>query len=112
MVSPQELSPSMKQRSVHIDLTKGLLTVGMVFAHVIQLLATTQIKALKEFSLLTNLVLFSGFLFCFGFAAWAAYLQWPKLPWASTSLKCYLAFIVSGVAYRILVNSEVASGEV
>jgi len=102
----------MKQRSSEIDLTKGILTIGMVFAHVIQFLGDGQSRLLYSESLITVLVSFSGFLFCFGFASWIAYLQSPKLPWSNiikTIFKCYFAFLISGVAFRILSSSEKAS---
>jgi hypothetical protein len=99
----------MKPRDVEIDLTKGILTVGMVFSHTVQFLAENPNKLFIFISQLTDLVSFSGFLFCFGFAAWLAYLQVPQRPWLRifrTVLKFYLAFIISGVAFRVLVNSS------
>lgn len=99
----------MQQRSFYIDLMKGLLTLGMVFAHVIQLLGDGQSIILEAFSIMTNLVSFSGFIFCFGFAAWVAYLSKQNIPKASvakTSFKCYLAFLISGFAFRVLYNAK------
>ena len=98
----------MKRRNVSIDVTKGLLTVGMVFAHVVQLLGTDS-SLLKRLVLLLNLVSFSGFFFCFGFAAWGAYLSKPKIPWANvlrTAFKCYFAFLLSGIAYAVLIGGR------
>lgn len=98
----------MKKRSEEIDITKGLLTIGMVLAHAIQLLSSGQSRVLNAMSLGANFVSFSGFMFCFGFASWAAYLSQPRLPWPSilrTSVRCYAAFVISGVAFRILVDS-------
>lgn len=95
----------MTDRDLRIDVTKGLLTVGMVFAHVVQLLGEGDVPALGWFSLATNLVSFSGFMFCFGYVYWLAYLSRPVLPWASvgkTALKCYAAYVISGVACRVL----------
>lgn len=99
----------MRYRSRTIDVTKGILTIGMVLAHVIQLLGDGRSWTLKYISLYTNLVSFSGFLFCFGFASWHAYISREPKPLRSilkTSCKCYLAFIVSGVAYRLLIESR------
>lgn len=101
----------MKQRNLEIDLTKGILTVGMVFSHTVQFLTNNPNKILIFISSLTDLVSFSGFLFCFGFAAWMAYLQAPQRPWSrifKTTLKFYIAFIISGMAFRILINSREA----
>ena len=99
----------MKQRSLEIDLTKGILTIGMVFAHTVQFLAERPNKILIFLSQITDLVSFSGFLFCFGFAAWMAYLQGSERPWLKilrTILKFYIAFIISGMAFRVLINSS------
>jgi fucose 4-O-acetylase-like acetyltransferase len=99
----------MNQRNIEIDLTKGILTVGMVFAHTVQFLAENPNKILIFISQLTDLVSFSGFLFCFGFAAWFAYLQSPQRPWLKiirTVLKFYIAFIISGMAFRVLINAS------
>jgi hypothetical protein len=99
----------MNQRNVEIDLTKGILTVGMVFSHTIQFLTENPNRIFVFISQLTDLVSFSGFLFCFGFAAWIAYLQGSQRPWRKilrTVLKFYIAFIISGVAFRVLVNSS------
>jgi hypothetical protein len=99
----------MSQRSLTIDLTKGLLTVGMVLAHVVQFFGESSNSLLYAISLWTNLASFSGFLFCFGFAYWTAYLCKENIPWNNilkTALKCYGAFIISGVAFRTLVESQ------
>lgn len=101
----------MKRRNVSIDVTKGLLAVGMVFAHVVQLLGNDS-PFLKRLVLLLNLVSFSGFFFCFGFAAWGAYLSKPQIPWANvvrTASKCYFAFLLSGIAYAVLIGGQAFS---
>lgn len=99
----------MQRRSIGIDITKGILTVGMVFTHVNAFLSNNNSMMLKGLIILTDLVSFSGFLFCFGFASWSAYLSKPSIPWKSairTAFKCYLAFVTSGVAFRVLVDRE------
>ncbi len=96
---------ALSPRHTLIDLVKGLLTAGMVLAHVIQLLLADQL-ALQFFSDTANLLSFSGFFFCFGFVAWLAYWKPDTLRWAAmlrTALKCYGAFTVSGVAFKVLV---------
>lgn len=95
----------MNQRSTEIDLTKGILTIGMVFAHIIQFFSINQNILLKSISEFTNLVSFSGFYFSFGYAVWIAYLQKETIPWKGvikTVLKCYFAFLISGVTFLIL----------
>lgn len=102
----------MQNRNPEIDVTKGILTIGMVFAHVYQLLGNRQNNILESIDYLINWASFSGFLFCFGFVSWIAYLQKVQLPWNNilrTTFKCYIAFIISGVAYRMLIDSETAS---
>jgi hypothetical protein len=100
----------MHERSIEIDMTKGILTTGMVLAHVVQFLHSGSNEILNWISLITNLVSFSGFFFCFGYAVWIAYLQnRAHIPWASvlkTTLKCYSAFVISGVGYLALVKSQ------
>ncbi|MDH5325466.1 MAG: hypothetical protein OEZ68_15235 [Gammaproteobacteria bacterium] len=99
----------MTVRSLDIDITKGILTIGMVFAHVIQLLAFQPNVWLSNISGVANLVSFSGFYFCFGYAVWTAYLQKETPPWKSvirTAIKCYIAFLVSGIAFLTLVSNK------
>lgn len=96
------------RRSIHIDIMKGLLTIGMILAHVWQLLGNGQQWVLNQFSLLINLVSFSGFLFCFGFAVWYAYFSKPNVPYKSmfkVIMKCYAAFVISGIGFRVLFES-------
>jgi hypothetical protein len=103
---------SMENRSLEIDSTKGLLAIGMIFAHTIQVLGRGDSQGMFYFQLLTNLVSFPGFLFCFGFAHWTAYLSKPAIPWGSvlrTAVKCYGAFVLSGFAFRIFYSKEPAS---
>lgn len=79
----------------------------MVFSHTVQFLAENPNRIFVFISQLTDLVSFSGFLFCFGFATWIAYLQGPQRPWGRifrTILKFYVAYIISGVAFRVLIN--------
>lgn len=98
----------MIQRNNQLDILKGILTIGMVFAHTIQFLYGGADNILTWVSTYTNLVSFPGFLACFGFACWSAYFSKETLPYKKiiiTSMKCYIAFIISGVAFRMLVPS-------
>ena len=95
--------------NTEINYTKGILVISMVYAHVFQFQFLGRSYVLKAISIFTNLVSFSGFLFCFGFAFWLAYLSKPKIPWKAiikTSLKCYFSFFLSGVAYRLMVSGN------
>lgn len=102
----------MGKRHTLIDVTKGVLVVGMVFAHILQLLARKP-GGLEFFSQLANIVSFSGFFFCFGFAGWLAYWRHEHMRWAAvlrTAFRCYAAFVVSGVAFRLGVNGMSFNG--
>ncbi|MEI8235338.1 MAG: heparan-alpha-glucosaminide N-acetyltransferase domain-containing protein [Verrucomicrobiota bacterium] len=95
----------MGHRYLEIDYTKGILTAGMVFGHVVLILGNGQGRLIRMALLLPCLATYSGFLFCFGFAVWVSYLSKPRMRWASilkTALKCYLAFIASGFAWKTL----------
>lgn len=103
-------------RNIEIDITKGLLTIGMIFAHVVGLLYNQQsipLIFLKHY--IIDLVSFPGFLFCFGFTSWVAYYQKANIPWskvAKTSLKIYSTFVISGVAWLTIVESKKIGFEV
>jgi hypothetical protein len=57
-----------------IDILKGLLVIGMVFRHSIMLLGTQHAHNVTEnVNLVVDIVSYSGFLFCFGYATWVAY---------------------------------------
>lgn len=108
MTNFKHFSSSVKARSVEVDVAKGVLTIGMVFAHVIQLLTLNPSKGLLRLSDVTNLVTFTGFLFCFGYAFWLAYLSRQVMPMANvfkTALKCYVAYVISGVAFCVMVSA-------
>lgn len=95
----------MQPRHTLIDVVKGMLVAGMVLAHVAQLLVADP-RPLEFFSDTANLISFPGYFFCFGFAAWLAYWRKDSMRWASilrTALKCYLAFVLSGLAFKIWV---------
>jgi hypothetical protein len=96
-----------KSRFIQIDYMKGILNIGMIFAHTVQFFSKKNDFYL--ISELMNLVCFSGFLFCFGFASWSSYFSKANIPYRShitVILKCYLAYIISGVSYCILVSKE------
>jgi hypothetical protein len=97
-----------RERNSDLDIMKGLLTAGMVFAHLIEFFAAPSL-ALETLSVFIDLVSFSGFFFCFGFAVWLAYLDGPAVRWHAalrTACKCYVAFVISGSAFRILVDGQ------
>jgi hypothetical protein len=101
---------SLNQRDISIDLFKTFLVVGMVSAHVIQFLAQKNLTFLSPFSDYINLISFSGYLFAFGYSTYLAYFQkvcsdvWKKM--LATAFKTLIAFYISGVAFRILVDRK------
>ena len=95
-------------RDLSIDVTKGILVFGMIFTHVIQFVSI-KTGALLYIQDIGNLVTFSGFFFCFGFACYRSYFEKETTPWQRigiTVLKCYIAFVISGIAFRALVSRK------
>ena len=98
-------------RYKEIDVLKGLLVVGMVFAHCLQFFILRSrydftAWAISEF---IGLVTFSGFMFSFGFVCWHAYIKKPFKD-AAKSLtvnifKILAAFYISSFAFRIFIES-------
>jgi hypothetical protein len=99
----------MKSRNVHLDITKGVLTLGMVGAHLISFCSDQNISYLRNFAYITNLVSFSGFLFSFGYGTYLAYFGKKNIPFnkiIKSSGKILLGFYISGIAYRSLLNAN------
>jgi hypothetical protein len=53
-------------RAAYLDLFKTVLTVGMIFAHVVQLADVAPGLIEHAFSVYINLITFSGFMLAFG----------------------------------------------
>jgi len=99
----------MKMRSSLIDIKKGILVLGMLLAHCIQFFYSGSNLLLKCISEYANLVTFSGFFFCFGYVSWLAYFKKENLPvekMLKTAFKCYVAFVLSGVVFKLFVERE------
>lgn len=95
----------MRDRS--IDVSRGLLVLAMVYGHVLQFFADTQIFPLADVLMdVINLTVFPTFVFCFGATAVLAYLKKPykkALPgMVKTTLRTLCTFWASGIAYRVL----------
>jgi hypothetical protein len=89
-------------RVTYIDTMKGLLILGMVLAHTYQIYGA-RVPLYTLFSEVVNLVSFSGFFFCFGYACQLAYLGKERLPagrviW--TALKILAGFYLSAFCYE------------
>lgn len=104
----------MKKRVLAIDYMKSFLVIGMILAHTVQFLKKTAVGVLSilldRFSDYINLITFSGFLFCFGYACYVAYLRKdgkqarPKI--LITAFKILLAYYISAFSFRLLVNKD------
>ena len=99
-------------RARYVDAGRGLLVAAMVYGHVMQFFADTQIFPLAG-RLVDgiNLLVFPSFVFFFGVTAALAYLSRPfsqALPgMVRTAVRAWLAFVLSGVAYRVLRENRV-----
>lgn len=78
---------------------KGALVIGMVLAHSLQLLSKPR-GIFAYFSTTINLITFSGFLLCFGYVFYLAYLSKPfeqvSGKMAKTAGKSLVAYYISG----------------
>ena len=92
------------QRDQRIDIMKGLLVVGMLASHVNVFygkpsVATTVLKYY------VNSISFSGFLFCFGYAVYVAYIRrytrTTPLRILSGAAKIFGVFVLSSSTYSI-----------
>ena len=104
------------QRNVELDMFKLMLVIGMIIAHVYQLLYNENQMWVGVFSTYINAVTFSGFLFAFGCATQLAYLRKPKDKTLRTKLmkngiRLLLAFYISGFAYTIFVSQNISVNE-
>lgn len=98
-------------RNVELDMLKIILVVGMIAAHVFQLLYNGDMfsRVVGKFSLFINAITFSGFLFAFGCATQLAYLRKPRnkklmKKLMKNGLRLLVAFYISGFAYTLLVS--------
>ncbi len=97
-------------RVAAIDYMKSFLVIGMIFGHTIQFLnarSGSMVNALLVgFSAYIDLITFPGFLFCFGYACYVAYLRKeskearPKI--FRTAIKILLAYYISAFAFKLL----------
>ncbi|MDR1600343.1 MAG: heparan-alpha-glucosaminide N-acetyltransferase domain-containing protein [Oscillospiraceae bacterium] len=96
-----------RPRDARIDAFKGLLVVAMVYCHVLQFFGDASLFAAENtLTLWINMTAFSGFAFAFGWSVSVAYLDKPYLKAAprvaASCARSYGAFVVSGVAFRLL----------
>lgn len=100
------------KRDRTIDFVKILLVTGMVIAHSIQLLCNTNSRFAPIISNYINLITFSGFMFCFGYAANIAYLKKSKNEVIHKLLKNFIKlliiFYISGFGYEQFVSKNLS----
>lgn len=94
-------------RDQSIDVGRGLLTLLMVYCHVLQFFGDAGLFPAVSVTIdLINLTVFQTFVFYFGATAVLAYLRKPyrdALPgMLATTFRSYGAFVISGVAFRVL----------
>ncbi len=100
-------------RNVELDLFKLLLVIGMIAAHVFQLLhnGETGRSMIWMFSTYINAITFPGFLLAFGCATQLAYLKKPKddllkKKLVKNMIRLLVAFYISGFAYTLFVSQN------
>ncbi len=90
-----------------MDILKGLLVLGMVYCHVLQFFGAADAYPAEDMLMsFFNMVTFAGFVFVYGYLGELAYFErglkksWSRL--LRGSGKAYLAFVISGAAFRVL----------
>lgn len=101
-----------KKIHVNLDVMKTLLTIVMVFTHVLQFSRNCLDYSIvaKRISTFGHITTFSSFVFIFGCTTYVAYLKydfkdvWKKM--LVTSLKTLFAFYISGVWFRTFIDQR------
>ena len=98
-----------QKREKYIDLLKAILTLNMILTHTFQLILGTDIRPINinnRIIIYINLTTFSGFLFCFGYSSYIAYICKDKkevrLKLIRNIIKLLFAFYISGISYYII----------
>ena len=99
------------KREYSIDIFKGLLVIGMILVHIMQFFSdvsvSPSIKYVMDFG---NLVTFSGFVFCFGYAVQLSYLEKDLenvyLKLINNAVKAVCAFYISGIAFKVFIENN------
>lgn len=101
-----------KGRNRAIDFMKGIITLFMILAHIIQFFPAG--RALDVFSGYVNLTTFSGFLFAFGFSSDLAYISSPRTSSELRRrlfyhfLKATAAYYVSAISFSALIGNDLS----
>ena len=97
------------KRDTSIDNYKGILVVLMVLAHIIQFFPLNLLTNI--FSQYVNLTTFSGFMFCFGFVCYKAYINrhYNKSTFLKKMIKNFIrtiiAYYISAIGYCVFVEN-------
>ena len=90
----------MNGRDDSLDMMKGCLTVLMVLSH---LTYVVPFDGIGKFNAYVNLTTFSGFMFCFGYVCWKAYIENEREDVVRRLLKgackSLCAFYICGLGY-------------
>ena len=96
----------MKQRNKALDLMKSILVVQMIIAHITYFFCKEGQVSL--IGLYTNLIVFSGFMFTFGYVCYKAYLAKDNINLKERLIKRFIitifAYYISGIAYTVLIE--------
>lgn len=100
-----------KERDRSIDMLKTLLVIGMILAHCIQLIGKPT-PLTNAISTGVNLITFSGFLFCFGYAVSIAYLgkskDYVKNKIIRNCIELLIVYYISGISYELFVTKQLS----
>lgn len=95
-----------KQRDNSIDYMKGILVILMIFAHISNFFPS--FKMFEVISLYVNVTTFSGFMFCFGFVSYFAYISKEKkeikMKLIKSFIKTLICFYISSCVYLFCVS--------
>lgn len=97
------------KRDYSIDLFKGFLVIGMILVHVMQFFTNKNYSPSSGYIIdIGNIITFSGFVFCFGYAVQISYMEKSfkevYLKIIKRILITLAAFYISGIAYRLIVG--------
>jgi hypothetical protein len=98
-------------RDYGIDLFKGFLVIGMILVHVMQFFTNIKFSPISEGIInFGNMITFSGFVFCFGYAVQISYMEKEfRKVYINLIKNCVttlLAFYISGIAFRLSVGKS------
>ena len=94
-----------KNRDKLPDYIKGILTILMILSHIANVCGGGN----NSFSKYVNLTTFSGFMFCFGYVCYMAYMTKESVPIKRLLLgfiKTIIAYYISAFMYLLLVNKS------